>query len=94
MKLTKVDNEKMSSGLFGLLDSVVLENVGEKLQTVRASNPEQSTAVNQRYREEEGLASFADYLSNLSEPEQNKLVDGEMLGGGKEKVKNKERRKR
>lgn len=93
MNFTKVDNERMSSGLFGLLDSVVLQNVGEKLQTVRASNPEQSAAVNQRYREEEGLASFADYLSKLSESEQDELV-GEMLGGGKKKNKSKTKKKK
>ena len=92
MNFTKVDNERMSSGLFGLLESDVLRNVGEQLQTVRASNPEQSTAVNQRYREEEGLASFADYLSKLSEPEQEKLVD-EMLGGGKKKSKTKKKKR-
>ena len=72
MNFTKVDNERMSSGLFGLLDSVVLQNVGEKLQTVRASNPEHSQQLLIKDIEEEGLASFADYLSNLSEPEQNK----------------------
>ena len=93
MNFTKVDNERMSSGLFGLLDNVVLQNVGEQLQDVRESNPEQSIAVNQRYREEEGLANFADYLSKLSEPEQEKLVD-EMLGGGKKKKKSKTKKKK
>ena len=92
MNFTKVDNERMSSGLFGLLDSVVLQNVGEQLQTVREANPEQSMAVNRRYREEEGLADFADYLSKLSEPEQNKLVN-EMLGGGKKKSKTKKKKR-
>lgn len=93
MNFTKVDNERMSSGLFGLLESDVLRNVGQQLQTVRASNPEQSTVVNQRYREEEWLASFANYLSELSGPEQEKLVD-EMLGGGKKKKKSKTKKKK